>query len=231
MAHIDYHVVLDALREHRDQCPLCAFVARSEEAWFESMLYSWVGTEGFQDRFLAANGFCTAHAHRFAARNDGVAVAMLYLPLLAHRRHWLKRSAASPVLRLIRRIRSIRDNSPAGRGERAAPQACLLCDQRALWETQFLRNLARHGGDEQLREAFAAGRQLCLPHYRLMIREIRRIPAWLHQEQEKRMAALVEAVEEYARGGAGGAGGRASTVWRDLLEFMEGAHGTMTKKG
>ncbi|TVR65818.1 MAG: hypothetical protein EA427_17340 [Spirochaetaceae bacterium] len=232
MAHIDYHVVLETLREHRDCCPLCAFVARSENSWFESMLYSWVGTEGFQDRFLSSDGFCPAHAHRFAERNDGVAVAMLYLPLLNHRRRWLTRSMASfPLLRRLRPLLKGRDRSPAGRGERALSGSCLLCDQIAHWETQFLRNMVRHGGEEALRDSFTAGQGLCLPHYRLLAGKIGRVPPWVREHQENRISSLEEAVELYTRGAAGGVGGRASTVWKELLEFMEGPAGAIRKRG
>lgn len=214
--HIDYHAVLDALKTHQDQCPLCAFTARGEEGYFESMLYSWVGTEGFQDRFLATDGFCRDHAHGLAQRNDGVAVTMLYLPLLTHRRRWLQRRTAHPVLRLWRRIRSRRDRSPAARGERAEPAACPLCTQITQWEVQFLRNLVRHAGDTDLRDAFTTGYGLCLPHYGTLVDSSRSVPDWIVQLQDRKMDTLVEAVNSGIPG---------ATPWRELLEYMEGPPG------
>jgi hypothetical protein len=231
VAHIDYHVVLDAFRQHQAQCPLCAFLASGQEAYFESMLYSWVGTEGFQNRFLAADGFCPAHTHRLSAQNDGVAVAMLYLPLLKHRRRWLAHSCAGIVRRLLHWLSGFRNRSSAVRGERARDDSCPLCDQIALWEEQFLRNVVRHGTQPELEEAFTAGSGLCLPHYRLLVERIGRVPPWLLDQMEKRITSLEERVDAYTRGAVGGAGGRGSTVWRELLEFMEGPPGAIRRNG
>ena len=231
MTHIDYHVVLETVRKHQDQCPLCAFTARAQKSFFDSMLYSWVGTEGFQDRFLAADGFCPGHAHRLGELNDGVAVAMLYAPLLQHRRRWLKRAGHGTVARLFRRLASYRDRSAQTRGERAAPDACPLCDQISLWEHQFLRNLVRHAQDADLKDVFCAGSALCLPHYRLLITGIGRVPQWIREHQDARMDELAHAVDAFVGGKTGGVGGRDSTIWKDLLRFMEGGPGAIRRGG
>jgi hypothetical protein len=228
MTHIDYHVVLETLRDRSDQCPLCSFIERGEKSYFESMLYSWVGTEGFQDRFLAADGFCPAHAHRLSDRNDGVAVAMLYGPLLKHRQSWLEHERYGRLRRFIHRLRTARDRKPTARGERAHPDACPLCEQVKTWEESFLRNLSRHEREEDLRTAFRAGYGLCLPHYRLFAR-LTRVPTWIESHQRNRMDDLLTRLEDFTNARAGGVGGRASTPWRDLLHFMEGAPGTFRR--
>lgn len=230
MAHIDYHVVLETLGTHQDRCPLCAFTAAAERSYYDSMLYSWVGTEGFQDRFLAADGFCATHAHRLGERNDGVAVAMLYAPLLQHRRRWIERKKRSRVLRLLHRVREIRNATPAHRGEYAGAAACPLCDQIALWEKQFLKNLVRHSADASIREAFFAGYGLCLPHYRLLVTSPGPVPRWIAEYQEQRLNALAQAVDDFVRGAVGGSGGRNSTVWQELLTYMEGPTRTQGRK-
>lgn len=227
MAHIDYHVVLEALEQDGTGCPLCGFVQRQEQSYFESMLYSWVGTEGFQDRFLAADGFCSAHAHRFGACHDGVAVAMLYAPLLRHRRQWLRERRQSWIRRVVRRVGTVRNVGPAARGSRANPSDCPLCSQIGTWEHQFLTNLTRHQGDQDLQRAFRAGPGLCLPHYRQLVSRTRRVPSWIARHQDERMDTLHDAVEKFSVGKSGGVGGRNSTAWQDLLEFMEGPPGAI----
>ncbi|WP_157703238.1 DUF6062 family protein [Alkalispirochaeta alkalica] len=219
MAHIDYHAVLEALQNHRDRCPLCCFLETAESSYFDSLLYSWVGTEGFQDRFLANNGFCPAHAHHLREENDGVAVAMLYAPLLKHRLRWQRRRHRPlRLLRALPRPNLRRDRSPAARGYQAHLTDCPLCDQIALWETHFLHNLLRHQKDPALQEAFRGGTGLCLPHFERLLWGAGKVPAWLASHQDERARTLQEAVEEYAAGSRG----RDSTVWRDLLEYMEG---------
>ncbi|SIQ53136.1 hypothetical protein SAMN05920897_11074 [Alkalispirochaeta americana] len=219
MAHIDYHAVLEALQNHQDRCPLCCFLEKAEDSYFDSLLYSWVGTEGFQDRFLAANGFCPAHAHHLREQNDGVAVAMLYAPLLKHRLRWQQNRHRLPRLfRPLGRLKLRRNQGPAARGSRASLRDCPLCEQIALWETHFLHNLFRHQKELPLQEAFRSGTGLCLPHFERLLWGVGKAPAWLSHHQDERVRTLQESVEEYASGSQG----RNSTVWRELLEYMEG---------
>jgi hypothetical protein len=103
LPHIDYHAVLEALQHDTEACPLCGAVERAEAAFWESVLFSQVGTEGFQDQFLGTNGFCGRHARDFAARWDGTAVTMLYVPLMHHRRRWIAEARRNTLPRRILR--------------------------------------------------------------------------------------------------------------------------------
>jgi hypothetical protein len=234
LPHIDYHAVLEAARNHTDSCPLCAAIESAESAFWESVLFSQVGTEGFQDQFLGTDGFCRRHAREFAARRDGTAVTMLYVPLMRHRRRWIEESRRSSLLRravggLLGRHRK---EHPAVRsGRRAGRHDCLLCDRIDHWSDRFLINLLRHQTDGALRTAVEAGAGLCVPHYRrlqelgsrnrltsLLSGGPGRVPPaaeWIAAHHQRRWDALVAEAEAAAHS-------RGGTVWKRLIRTMEG---------
>jgi hypothetical protein len=232
--HIDYHAVLEALQHDTEACPLCGAVERAEAAFWESVLFSQVGTEGFQDQFLGTNGFCGRHARDFAARRDGTAVTMLYVPLMHHRRRWIAEGRRNTLPRRI--LRGIsgqsRKEHPAIRsGRRARQEDCLLCTRINHWSDQFLMNLLRHQHDSAVRAAVESGAGLCVPHYRrlhqlagrnglaaLLPGGPGRIPPaapWIAAHHDRRWDALVAEAEAAAHS-------RGGTVWKRLIRTMEG---------
>ncbi|HKK49388.1 MAG TPA: DUF6062 family protein [Alkalispirochaeta sp.] len=232
LPHIDYHAVVDAAARHKTVCPLCAAIDEAERAFWDSVLFSQVGTEGFQDQFLATDGFCRPHARDFAARKDGTAVTMLYVPLMRHRRNWISRSNR-PVL--LGSHPSSRKEHPAIRaGRRAGRHACLLCDRIDHWADRFLINLLRHQHDATLRAALEAGTGLCVPHYRRLMElsgrgrvlglipggpeRVPRVAQWLETLHTQRWNALTADAEAAAHA-------RGDTVWKRLIATMEGGTG------
>ncbi|MFP4151545.1 MAG: DUF6062 family protein [Alkalispirochaeta sp.] len=233
--HIDYHAVLQAFTDHPGSCPLCAAIGEAESRFWDATLYGAIGTEGFQDSFLSADGFCPHHAAVFAGHRDGTAVTMLYAPLYRHRKGWIRAESGGAVGRAIRGITRRRTGtSPAEKGRRAEREQCVLCDRIERWTVQFLTNLLRHQTDPELRRAVEASRGLCVPHYRRAVRiggrigfvpgrmphrgGVYRIPRparWMEEHHTERWDAIVTAAEESVMGAGG-------TAWRELLRIMEG---------
>ncbi len=233
MAHIDYHAILHAGEEAETCCPLCSFLTTAEENYFQSMLYSWIGTEGFQNRFLSHNGFCTHHQQRFSQLGDGIAVAMLYGPLMAHRRRWILESRQPRLWRVFKRRRS---KSPAvAAGHRAFSRMinrtgcgdCPVCSQRHQWETSFLSNLARHGSGsspeaQELQRVYTRGTGLCMPHYARLCAHHRSVPPWLETLQNAREAAVRRELENYIKAIQHEHRVVSGAPWQELLAYMEG---------
>ena len=232
LPHIDYHAVLVALQRNTEHCPLCAAVTDAEAAFWDSTLFSGVGSEGFQDQFLATDGFCSAHARDFARHNDGVAVTMLYAPLLRHRRAWIAETERPRWRRVAARFfRRRREATPAARGRRADRHACLLCDRIDHWTDRFLINLLRHQTDPAIRAALKAGTGLCVRHYRRMAHlsgknallgrlpggptRVPRIGEPLRTFHQHRWDAVVATAEEEVMG-------RGGHAWRTLIQTIEG---------
>lgn len=221
--HIDYHAVLEAFQRHTTKCPLCATIAEGERAFWESTLYTAIGTEGFQDSFLKGNGLCPHHTREFARHNDGVAITMLYSPLLTHRRRWIDEASRSALAGVFRR-RKI--SPPEAEGRRASREACLLCDRIDRWTTMFALNVLRHQDIAELQRAVASGSGVCVPHYRDLVlaskrkrrRRFGRFPRvskWFEAFHKSQWDAVVATAEDEAlhRGG---------TAWKSLLRTVEG---------
>lgn len=233
MAHIDYHAILRAGEHATSCCPVCSFLATAEEQYFQSMLYSWIGTEGFQDRFLSHDGFCTRHRQRFAQHGDGVAAAMLYGPLMTHRRRWMKELRSPSWLRFVTRHRSKSLAIEAGRraffrGITGNVQGdCPVCIQRRHWEVSFLTNLSRHGSGAtpeamELREVYTRGPGLCMPHYAQLCALRLPVPPWLAAFQEAREEAVYQELEQYITAIQEGRRVASGAPWQELLSYMEG---------
>lgn len=219
--HIDYHAVLEAFSRHTHRCPLCATIEEGERQFWDSTLYSSVGTEGFQDRFLRTRGFCPHHTRAFADQRDGVAITMLYAPLYRHHRRWL-----TEIQRPWRHNHRRRRSSAEEGGRTARRSDCLLCDRIERWTEMFARNLLRHQSNRELRTAVEHGRGLCLPHFRTVLETgrqgpfsiFRRIPTvseWFIASHYDRWDAIVADAEKEAinRGGV---------AWKELLRMIEG---------
>lgn len=226
--HIDYHAVLHAADRFTEYCPVCSAVEEAERTYWDSVLFSQVGSEGFQDRFLAHDGFCPHHSRALAARRDGTAVAMLYGPLLRHRLRWLEEDERRPrLLRRLSRLRRRGEHPAIRSGRRATRSDCPLCARMSHWTDRYLVNLLRHQDDPALRQAVEAGPGLCLPHFRRLSELAgrglvrRRIPSaapWLRELHLTRYRAIDDAVA----GAAHDAGG---TAWERLIAVMEGGTG------
>ncbi len=201
-------------------------IAAGEDAFWDSVLYGQVGTEGFQDSFLRTDGFCPRHVTGFSRCRDGVAVTMLYAPLMRHRRRWIaeleKRNIRLPRPDRLKGIGSGR-NRPEQLGHKAHRRDCPLCTRTELWTLQFLTNLLRHQHIAELQESVEKGSGLCMPHYRRMaeiaatgfLRRTPRIRPWLQSHHHLRWdeAVLRAEKETSARGGS---------AWNELLRVMEG---------
>ena len=233
LPHIDYHAVLDAVTTHTEACPLCAAIDEAESSFWDSVLFSQVGTEGFQDQFLATDGFCRPHARDLAARNDGTAVTMLYVPLLAHRRRWIEEETRRSR-RLRRWLRRRREHPAVRAGASASSDDCLLCRRIDHWSTRFLINLLRHQHDGAVREALTTGSGLCVPHYRRLraLAGSGRVLGWLPGGPERVPPAApwlvdlhAERFDELARDAQSAAHGSGDTVWKRLIRTMEGGRG------
>lgn len=223
--HIDYHAVLVAVEQHQDSCPLCATLRSGETSFWDSVLFSQVGTEGFQDEFLATDGFCARHVSDFVSRHDGTAATMLYAPLLRHRSAWI-RDEARPAARLRRMLRRVgsgrsRTATPAERGRRATRSDCVLCEREAHWARRFAINLLRHQHDQRLRSALSGGRGFCLQHLRAVVREggrrgVPRIAPWLLDHHQRIWDAAATRAEADVHGSGG-------MNWKVLLVAQEGS--------
>lgn len=234
--HIDYHAVLSAFQNHTTSCPLCSVIRDGERAFWDSTLYGAVGTEGFQDAFLAADGFCPTHTRALAERNDGVAVTMLYVPLLRHRLRWIEAKRGGVLQRGAQAIRrhigsgGKSRSTPERRGSRAPRSDCPLCNRIDGWMHRFFVNLLRHQDDPELKRAIVAGEGLCVHHYRsltniagrfrrvegsLVPRPLPSAEPWLHRHHIHRWSARMDAAESEAlqRGGL---------AWKGLLTAAEG---------
>lgn len=186
--HLAYYTLMETARE--PNCPICTLVERTEAQFYDSLLYSQVANPGFLDRYAAAGGFCERHGHHLVRCNDGLAVAMLYQPLL----NQLKRPGETKRGWLPGWLRMGRSRSRRRRGPDAR---CPACETVVNTEQHYLAVLHQYRQDRGMEAAVTSGGGLCLPHYRMYASRHIRTPSWLRQHQERIHQQIYQSLERY----------------------------------
>ncbi len=189
----------------RPGCPLCAIVTERSSRYIDNMLFEHVSDRGFRARYRESGGFCAKHAKSLDTYRDGLAVAILGVDVLT-------------------------DSLPAiKKGKRAAPKgqgpACAETDRV---EREFLGFIAGVEDGDFIR-FFTASEGLCLPHYRLLLATVRRVPSWLSDFQVAKFERLLERAGNFVEFSAWGRQAdfeRLSpadkVVWKELALALRG---------
>lgn len=196
-------------------CPICSLVRASLAGFFESFLYEKVNDVGLRARFNADSGICNRHAHELLAHHDGLAIALLYRPILE------------------RAVGAL-----SGQGEVPTNGgSCLFCESEREAEDRYLSVLTEYLDDEELERAFAPGRELCLPHYELARLRAASIPSWFAAFHSGRYADLTERVKRYLDAANWSLGDarptlspEAERVWIEVIERCAGYEGMQARK-
>ncbi len=151
----------------RPGCPLCTIVTERSSRYIDNMLFEHVSDRGFRARYREAGGFCARHAKSLDSYRDGLAVAILGVDVLTD---------ALPAIRKGKRV------SPKGQ--------CPACAETDRVEREFLGFIAG-AEDADFTRFFTASEGLCLPHYRLLLATVRRVPAWLADFQVAKFERLL----------------------------------------
>jgi hypothetical protein len=201
--HINYFALEKACE--KPGCPLCTIVSERSARYIDNMLFEHVSDRGFRAKFREAGGFCPIHAKNLDSYRDGLAVAILGGDILADVLPSLKKQKIS---------------KPKAR--------CPACEETARIETEFLGFVAE-SSDEHFTAFFTSSDGLCVPHYRHMISNVKRIPSWLSSFQEAKFTALLERTRVYIECSAWGRqddfarlSARDKIVWKEIALTLRG---------
>jgi len=171
--HLTYFKLEKALPD--PGCPICNLVQASIKTFFEAFLYEKVNDVGLRTRFNADAGICNRHAYQLLGCHDGLAIAVMYRPLLELAVDAVGRGA----------------DAPGNRG------ACFICDTEREAEERYLSALAEFLDDRELEGSFVSSSGLCLPHYELVRRRAPEMPTWFVELHAAKYERLLEGVKRY----------------------------------
>ncbi len=152
--HLTYFKLEKALAH--PGCPICHLVQTSIESYFDSFLYEKVNDVGLRARLNADNGVCNRHLYQLLGHHDGLAISLMYRPLLE------------------RVVAAVLDRSevPGNKG------ACFVCESETETEERYASVMAEYLDDAEFKSSFAGSRGLCVPHYELVRRRAGSVPQW-----------------------------------------------------
>jgi hypothetical protein len=222
-----YYDLLEAFA--RPGCAICALLLRDAERFLDSLLYEYVTDPETNRAVRAGRGFCNAHSWQLTQYRGGVlGIAILY------------DAALDEVISISEHTQSVRATLSRLRSnasslsrvlEPAGP--CVACEVMATSERDYTETLGRYIDDETLEIAYGQSQGLCLPHFRLALRET---------AQQERLAAIQVAhwrklkgeLEEFIRKNdfnyADEAMGAEGDSWLRTIARMSGERGVFGRR-
>ena len=171
--HLTYFKLEKALTA--SGCPVCALIRANADAFFDSFLYEKVNDVGLRARFNADSGICNRHAYKLLGSHDGLAIAVMYRPLLE---------------RVVEAL-TARSELPINRG------ACLFCDGERDAEMRYASVLAEFLEDDGLEKSFSASSGVCLTHFELVRRIAGTLPSWFVSFHAAKFEKLLDGIRNY----------------------------------
>lgn len=186
-------------------CPICTIVRDRSARYIDNMLFEHVSDRGFRARYRESLGFCREHARNLESFRDGLAVAILGEDILSHIMPDLKRGKSTKVKGI-----------------------CPACAESQRVEREFAGFLAE-SEDQALKDIFMASEGLCVPHYRLLVTTVRRVPKWLRDFHEKRYEDLLVRARNFIEFSAWGRqddfaalSAEDKVVWKEIARALRG---------
>jgi len=166
-------------------CPFCFYVQNRMQRYFETLLYEGVNDRAFRRKFNAAGGFCKHHVEQLGSYNDGLAVAILYQPILE-----------KTVRKAVPRPRDVAGGSRASRTSRGRKAAeCPACEAEAASRDDYVSVFSHFVEDDELAAAYGSSPGFCLPHYRQITAPLAAVPEWLENGQTRALSQLADGVD------------------------------------
>ena len=208
--HNLYYRILESLGG--GECPVCSYLAKSAEKYFDDLLYEGVTDPGFVRKFRGNRGFCNAHAYKLLSYKDGLAVARLY--------SYLSRD-------------SLGSFAGAAGAERRAAGRCPACESQKSTESVVAGAFREYLEDAEFRDAFLGSDGLCHHHYLRVARLFGKdVPSWFVDFQFSRLQELsrkIDALLDFGNYSLGGKkpdlGYEDQLVYQKAVRFFSGFEG------
>ncbi len=201
--HVNYFALEKACE--KPGCPLCTIVSERSARYIDNMLFEHVSDRGFRSKYRAAGGFCPTHAKNLDSYRDGLAVAILGYDIL------------SDSLPSLKKTKIVKSKEP-----------CPACAETERIEREFLGFVAG-SADDHFVSFFTASDGLCLPHYRLMVSLVKKLPPWLVSFHESKFTRLLERTKNFIEFSAWGRqddfsalSERDKIVWKEIALVLRG---------
>ena len=206
-------------------CAICRLLLRDAERLLDSLLYERVNEPNSHRLFRAARGLCNDHAWQLTEfRGGALGIAILYhatvdevLKILDHAPHETPRAFS-------------RSRNATSLSDHLKPtENCMVCTLLSSTEQDYVSVFSRHIDDLKLQKAYEESDGLCLPHFRLILREsyppdlLKKVIHIQKTIWEKLEADLAEFVDKNRHERMHETMGRERDSWQRAIRQMAGA--------
>lgn len=166
---LGYHDLIEALPERG--CAACRLVLRGVTSFLDGLLYEYVNTPPVHRDFRAGRGLCNTHMWQLPTfRGVSLGVAILDAAVIDELLTTIGQYNGSENTGMRDRLRRGRTSSTVALADALDPTGpCLACQQAHQIEGRTLHTLTAHF--DLFETHFRASDGLCLPHFRLMLRQ------------------------------------------------------------
>ena len=163
--HTPYFELVDA--QAKAGCPICRLVYKATDRYLDSILYEAVLDPDVRAKLKSAQGFCEEHIEMLRRKpGRALGIALIYRDIIrsiAEAADGARYRKASPSFRLGKLMG--RDGAkPPIVSKLSTEHVCPACRMGDDAESNFLGLLVAYIDEEQMRDAYADGEGLCLPH-------------------------------------------------------------------
>jgi hypothetical protein len=155
-------------------CVICNLLLKAADQFLDNLLYERVLEQETHTAMRRRRGLCSTHSQRaIEFKGSSVSLAILYKTVLDEILTEIKQTSAEPIPKksgLGQLFSTAKDLfSLAARLE---PKGrCVACDAVDESERRYVHALNHHIGDARMRAAYQGSNGLCVPHFRMVIRE------------------------------------------------------------
>jgi hypothetical protein len=156
-------------------CAICKLLRRDIDRTIDGMVYGFMDTDEMRAAFRASRGLCSEHGWLLKQNKFGnvLGIAKLYAATLDEVLDIIDRAPLieSAPSTLDRFLGNTGRKSPLA-DQLEAEAACMVCSRIDEREADYAAIFAQYLLDERFHTAFSASDGICLPHFRLLLRQI-----------------------------------------------------------
>ena len=212
--HLPYFKVLDSF--NTKECPVCFLVKDRIDRYFDNLIYENINDVGFRKQFRENQGFCNYHSFKFLSYNDGLAISITHRDLL---------------IDIIEKF----NEKDVKSSLRKRASKCIICGLIKEVETRYISVIIEYLNDDEFKSKLLSSEGLCIPHYKILLTEMKALPKWLTDFHIKRYNEILTKLDKYLDSCNFSLGDKRplltddeKLIWRKLVKILFGFEGNLT---
>lgn len=161
----------------RPGCAICNLLQRDVQQYIDNMLFEFANEPRLRAHFSAGRGMCFEHGQmmRYNKIGNVIGIARLYRDTLEELLAILDKTQVDtieqPRLQRLLGAQPTADSDPLA--DALEPKAgCVACERMAEYEKTYLTTFDKYMSDQRFQTAYRDSQGVCLPHFRLLLREM-----------------------------------------------------------